>query len=76
VEAVRRGSFQVFAVESVDQGIEILTGRKAGKRLPSGEFEKGSVNWLAEERLRGMADRIRSYSRAVKQDSGRKLDAN
>ncbi|HXQ24976.1 MAG TPA: ATP-binding protein [Candidatus Acidoferrales bacterium] len=51
VDAVRAGQFQVFAVETIDQGIEILTGKTAGERDGSGNFPDGSVNQRVEARL-------------------------
>ena len=51
VEAVRNGRFQIFAVETIDQGMEILTGVPAGERGNSGKFPEGSVNARVEARL-------------------------
>jgi len=55
VEAVRKGRFHIYPVKSVDEGITILTGVPAGKKLKSGRYSKGSVNDLVQERLIGMA---------------------
>jgi lon-related putative ATP-dependent protease len=51
VAAVEAGSFNVFAIGHVDQGIELLTGRKAGMRGTDGHFEAGTINALVEDRL-------------------------
>jgi len=32
IEAVKEGKFHIYAVKTIDEGIEILTGMKAGKR--------------------------------------------
>jgi len=63
VEAVKEGKFAVHAVETIDQGIEILTGVKAGTRGDDGEFEAGSVNRRVEETLRSFAERGRAFAR-------------
>ena len=45
VESVRAGKFHIWAVQTIEEGIELLTGVKAG-RLPEGgrlHFEPGSV---------------------------------
>ncbi len=55
VEAVRRHKFCVYAVKTIDEGIEILTGIKAGKKLKTGLFEKGSINYSVDRRLRDLA---------------------
>lgn len=51
VDAVRAGTFQVYAVQTVDQAIELLTGMPAGERDPQGQFPENSVNWEVQERL-------------------------
>ena len=51
VEAVAAGQFQVYAVETIDQGIELLTGLPAGKRNKAGTYPKGSVNYRVDARL-------------------------
>ncbi len=61
VEAVRAGKFAVHAVEHVDQGIEILTGVKAGERGPEGRFPAGTINRLVEDKLRAFAERGRAF---------------
>jgi lon-related putative ATP-dependent protease len=57
VEAVRAGRFKVYAVETIDQGIEILTGVPVGERDASGKFPEGSVNHRVETRLIELAEK-------------------
>jgi lon-related putative ATP-dependent protease len=63
VEAVKAGKFTIHAVDTIDQGIEILTGVKAGTRGEDGEFEAGSINRKVEEKLRSFAERGRAFAR-------------
>lgn len=56
VEAAAAGRFQVYAVETVDQALELLMGLPAGERDPSGKFPEGTVNGLVEQRLSAWAD--------------------
>ena len=51
VDAVRANKFRIYAVETIDQGIEILTGVPAGEADASGKFPEGSVNQKVEARL-------------------------
>jgi len=44
LEDIKSGAFHIWAVEHVDEAIEILTGRKAGKITRSGSYQSGSVN--------------------------------
>lgn len=64
VEAARRGDFHVWAVRTVDEGIELLTGRRAGRRRPDGSYPPHSVHGLVAARLAGYAERIRSFGEA------------
>ncbi|HEX3674102.1 MAG TPA: ATP-binding protein [Rhizomicrobium sp.] len=50
VEAARKGRFAIYAVEHVDEAIEILSGMKAGKRRDGG-FPRGTFNRRVAERL-------------------------
>jgi lon-related putative ATP-dependent protease len=63
VEACRRGEFAIHAVSHIDEGIEILTGIKAGDRGADGQFEPGTVNYLVEEKLRSFAERAKAFGR-------------
>jgi lon-related putative ATP-dependent protease len=57
VEAVAAGQFHVYPLETIDQGIELLTGVPAGERDDTGEFPAGSVNQRVEARLVALAEK-------------------
>jgi predicted ATP-dependent protease len=61
VEAVAAGKFRIFLMENIEQGIEILTGVRAGIREPVGKFEEGTVFAAADARLREMANALRDF---------------
>ncbi|BAU48417.1 ATP-dependent protease [Sulfurifustis variabilis] len=61
VEAAAQGRFHVYAVNHVDEGLALLTGRPAGERGPDGRFPDGSVNFLVEAKLRAMAEQARAF---------------
>ena len=52
IKAVKDKKFHVYAVSTIDEGIEILTGVPAGKKNKQGEFPAGTVNYLAQEKLK------------------------
>ncbi|MFZ5515953.1 MAG: Lon protease family protein [Candidatus Zhuqueibacterota bacterium] len=60
IEAVRAGQFHIYPVATVEEGIEILTGVRAGHRQKNGEFPKGTVFRAVEDRLREMAEQIKN----------------
>ena len=67
LQAVDEGKFTIYAIDNVDDGIEILTGVKAGKADKNGEFEKGTVNYKVQESLRNYYN---DYARFAKETSG------
>ncbi len=58
-QAIREGKFHLYAVETVAQGIEVLTGVPAGERDPQGRFPAGSVFGRVERRIIEIAERLR-----------------
>jgi len=57
VEAVSAGKFQIYAIQTIDEGMELLTGVTAGVRDASGKLPEGSVNQRVEARLIALAQR-------------------
>jgi len=57
LEAVKSGSFVIYAIENIDEGMEILTGKIAGKKDKDGKFPKESINCLVEEKLKLLANK-------------------
>ena len=62
IEAVKEGKFHIYAVSTIDEGIEILTGVPAGKKNKQGEFPAGTVNYLVQEKLK------KYYKNSIKKD--------
>jgi lon-related putative ATP-dependent protease len=54
VDAVAAGRFHVYPVQTIDQGIELLTGLEAGERNEEGDYPYGTVNHLVQHRLHEM----------------------
>ena len=69
VAAVREGRFAVYPVGRIDEGIEILTGIKAGERDGGGDFPPGTINRLVEDKLRVFAERARKFSQQMRRDN-------
>ncbi len=63
IDAVAAGQFHIYPVETIDQGIEILTGLPAGERDEAGHFPEGSINRRVEDHLAAMAERWRQFNR-------------
>ncbi len=61
VEAVSAGKFHVYPVNTVDQGIEILTGIPAGEKGADGNYPAGSLNYLVDRKLDQLASRMKEF---------------
>jgi lon-related putative ATP-dependent protease len=57
IDAVKRKKFHIYAVSTVEEGIELLTGVKAGKRKKNGEFPKGTVYDAVQKKLKAYYQR-------------------
>ena len=66
VTAVEQGKFHVYPVTTIDEGIEILTGLKAGDPDSQGRYPSGTVNDLVDRRLRDLAEKMRDFGRPRK----------
>ena len=55
VDAVKNGLFHIYAVSTIEEGIEVLTGVPAGKKDKNGHFPAGTVNYLVYEKLKKYA---------------------
>jgi len=62
VEAVQQGKFHIYPVKTINEGIEILTGVKAGEKKEDGAFEEGTVNFLVDQELQRLAKSWKEFS--------------
>jgi ATP-dependent Lon protease len=77
VEAVKKKEFHIYPVKTIDEGIEILTGKTAGNRKADGTYTKGSINDLVDKKLKELAEGLKDFgkneeSEGKKKGSGRK----
>ena len=72
VDAVKDGKFHIYPVKTIDQGIEILTGVKAGARQPDGTFEDGTVNHKVDKRLKEIAEKLREFPEFIMKETREK----
>lgn len=54
-EAIQKGKFHIWAISHVEEGMEILSGLRPGKRNAKGQFPADSFNGIIEKELRRMA---------------------
>ncbi len=51
-DAVKKGRFHIYGVKRIEEGIELLTGIRAGKKSSTGAWERGSLFSRVQERLK------------------------
>jgi predicted ATP-dependent protease len=68
VQAVAEGKFQVYAVATIDEGIELLTGKEAGVLQADGNYPKGTVNFAVDARLRELTEEWKKQGRPGKEN--------
>jgi lon-related putative ATP-dependent protease len=57
IDAVEAGEFHIYPVETVDQGMELLTGIPAGEQDGDGNYPEGSINRRVQARLAELAEK-------------------
>ncbi len=68
VQAVARGEFHIYAVSTIDEGIEILTGVPAGERDAGNLYAQGTVNYRVEQRLKEFSEKLRKLEKEERPD--------
>jgi lon-related putative ATP-dependent protease len=68
VAAVKEGKFHIYPITTIDQGIELLTGVKAGDKKKDGSFEEGTVNRLVNQELQRLARGWKSFAQSDGKD--------
>lgn len=71
IDAVRDERFHVFAVETIDEGIEILTGLSAGEPDEHGKYPEESINGKVHKRLADLAEMRRRFARTGSENKER-----
>ena len=64
VEAASRGEFHIYAVSTIDEGIEILTGVEADRKDDAGKYPDATIHSRVERRLTEMSESARRAGRS------------
>ena len=74
VAAVKENRFRIYAVKTIDEGIEILTGMPAGEKQPDGTYPQGTINFLVDRRLANLAEDIKKFGGSAGEEIQKKAD--
>lgn len=65
IAAVKTKKFNIWAVDSIEDGLKILTGQQAGGRQENGKFPKNTLYWRVEEQLTAYAKRANDFKKSM-----------
>jgi len=64
VNAVKDGTFTIYTIETMEEGLEILTGMKAGTLQEDGTYPEGTINYLVTKRLTEISEAMEKKKEA------------
>ncbi|MFW6059474.1 MAG: S16 family serine protease, partial [Phycisphaeraceae bacterium] len=65
VEAVEAGTFHIWPIETVDEGLELFTDQRAGAPDADGRYPEDTVNGRVQRRLLALADQRKLFGSAA-----------
>jgi lon-related putative ATP-dependent protease len=69
VDAVSNGTFHIYPVYTIDDGITILTGVESGEKDQDGNYPPGTVNFLVNNKLRTIAQGLKEFGEEEKKET-------
>ena len=72
VAAVKENKFRIYAVKTIDEGIEILSGKPAGEQQPDGTYPEGTINFLVNRRLGELAEGLKKFGESAGEEIQKK----
>jgi len=76
VDAVRGNKFHIYAINAIDEGIAILTGREAGEPDEEGNYPEGTVYHAVVRRLEEMAKKPKDKAEDKEEEEGNEGENN
>lgn len=69
IDAIADNKFNIWAVSNIEEGIEILTGKKAGKKDENGKYEKDSIYSLVYDKLKKYSEKTETVKKNDKNEN-------
>src|SRR5581483_7850295 len=76
VDAVAQGRFHIWAVQTIDEGLAVLTGLPAGERQPDGSYPADTVHGRVQRRFAALAARLAEYGGPPRAPAARRAGRN
>jgi hypothetical protein len=64
IEAVKKSKFNIYSIDNIEDGIEILTGMKPGELKPNGTYPKGTFNYAVAKKLKELSKALKAEKEA------------
>jgi lon-related putative ATP-dependent protease len=64
VEAVQENQFHIYSIETVDEGMELLTGMDMGELKQDGSYPEGTINYKITQKLNKLAEKRKAFSKS------------
>lgn len=74
IESVKKGEFHIWPISTVEEGIEILTGMKAGELQPDGTYPEGTLFRKVDEKLKEFARIVSEFGKEEEEEEGGEVD--
>jgi len=72
IEAVKNGKFHIYAVKTIDEGIEILTGVPAGQLQKDGTYPENTINYLVAKKLDELTEKYKESQKGKEEKKKQK----
>ncbi len=72
VSAVDNGLFNIYTIDRMEEGLEVLTGMQAGEIMEDGTYPEGTINYLVEKRLTEIAEAMEKKKEKENGEEGQK----
>jgi len=70
IDAVKEGKFTIYTIDTMEEGLEILTGMTAGKIQEDGTYPEGTVNYLVTKRLTEISEALEKKKEKEEEEKG------
>lgn len=64
IDAAKAGKFHIYSVETIDEGMELLTGLKMGEPGEEGNYPEDSINYKVTRKLKEFAEKRRAFAKS------------
>lgn len=76
INAVKEGKFFIYAIDKMEEGLEILTGMPAGEMNEDGTYPEGTINYLVLKRLTEIAEALEKKKDKEGEEKEKKKENN